>query len=489
MVAKIDGREVYAHLRYWSGQVSAFVGILILTCGLVLYSWWNRQKAGFYRRQYETELQREATVRHYDYLAKYANDIIVLCDSNRRIMEVNDRALEAYGYSREELVGRPMQQLRPAVLVPEQDEQIQRAEERGGLVYETIHRRKDGSEFSLEASLRVLTIDGQRFYQGIFRDISDRKLSEKKIMNLTRMYAVLSEINQCIVRIRDKRQLLEEICRVIVEFGAFRLAWIGFVNEVERVIQIEAIHGAEADTPAPLAVSLADVPEGQGPSSRAVRTGATAISNDVLNDPRMAPWRNVAERTGFKSAASVPIRFNNQIVGVLAVYTSELSFFDEKEINLLDEIGWDISYAMETLDQERLRKNAEDQLEKTCRNLAASEQKYRTLFDASHDGILLVENGRIIDCNLMAAELFGGRRDQLIGHSAAELSPATQADGRSSAESVALVRDAVLAGRPQIFPWRFTQPNGEVMDVEMSANSITWEGRALVQVVARDLRE
>ena len=65
---------------------------------------------------------------------------------------------------------------------------------------------------------------------GIFRDITERKEAEDRITHLNRVYAVLSGINTLIVRVRDRDELFREACRIAVEEGGFRMAWIGIVD-------------------------------------------------------------------------------------------------------------------------------------------------------------------------------------------------------------------------------------------------------------------
>ena len=121
---------------------------------------------------------------HYEYVIKNANDIFFLAEADepRRIVEANDRALLAYGYSRDALIGMPISVLRP----PEFREQValdmeNYFERHAGRLYETFHQRKDGSRFPVEINGRIVVIDGQRFSQAVIRDISERKLHESML--------------------------------------------------------------------------------------------------------------------------------------------------------------------------------------------------------------------------------------------------------------------------------------------------------------------
>src|SRR5690606_20532020 len=80
---------------------------------------------------------------------------------------------------------------------------------------------------------------------GIERDVTERQLAEEKVRRLNRVYAVLSEINALIVRVRNREALYQEACRIAVEAGGFRFAWIGIVDPTgERILPV-AWGGAE----------------------------------------------------------------------------------------------------------------------------------------------------------------------------------------------------------------------------------------------------
>ncbi|MBA4312543.1 MAG: hypothetical protein C0417_07925, partial [Chlorobiaceae bacterium] len=66
---------------------------------------------------------------------------------------------------------------------------------------------------------------------GTVQDVTERKLAEEKILKANRVYAVISQINQMIIRTRDKDELFREACRTAIDFGKFQMAWIGLVDE------------------------------------------------------------------------------------------------------------------------------------------------------------------------------------------------------------------------------------------------------------------
>jgi len=191
LVAKVDAREIYAPIQQRAWITTTIAGLLVILVISVVGFFWRRQLAGFYRRQYETELERHALLKHYEYLTKYANDIIILAGDKGKIFEVNERAVFTYGYSREEMLGMRLRDLR----VPETRAAMYALDkvvrEQGGKVYETLHLKKDGTVFPVEASTRLITNEDQHFFQTIIRDITERKNSEKALRESQRTLSTL----------------------------------------------------------------------------------------------------------------------------------------------------------------------------------------------------------------------------------------------------------------------------------------------------------
>jgi PAS domain S-box-containing protein len=178
MISKIDRDEVFSTLNSQMRKVIIILILFILTIGLFLvFLWWN-QRVRFYREKYETELNRLALVKHFDYILKFANDIILLLDKDLNIVEANDRALETYMYSRQEFIGMRLEKIRAPESLSQIKEQIKKVDENESATFETLHKRKDNSVFPVEISSRVVNIEGSKYYQTIGRDITERKRAE-----------------------------------------------------------------------------------------------------------------------------------------------------------------------------------------------------------------------------------------------------------------------------------------------------------------------
>lgn len=188
MVSKVDMKEIDSIIRSEIMPIRLLIILMISAFGAVIgWTIWH-QRVKFYRDRYEAELERMALRKHFDYILRYANDIILLLDTDLNIADANEHAFEVYQYSREELIGSGVRMLR----LPGSDEQLNQnlshLNINGASIYETVHRRKDGTTFPVEISARVFDIDGKKYYQSIGRDIAERKVIEDKLNTLIERY-------------------------------------------------------------------------------------------------------------------------------------------------------------------------------------------------------------------------------------------------------------------------------------------------------------
>jgi PAS domain S-box-containing protein len=199
LIVKEDESEIYEPLRRNNWNIGILIVFLIIGAGGGVGVLWQNNSASFYRRQLELETERRALTEHFNYLTKYANDIIFLLDAQNRIVEANDRACSSYGYSYKELVGMDARNLRAPSELSQFETDIQKIEARKGVVFETVHRRKDGTTFPVEISSRIIEVEGKKFQQGIIRDITERKNAEAAIKEQAEIFsAIIDNANESI---------------------------------------------------------------------------------------------------------------------------------------------------------------------------------------------------------------------------------------------------------------------------------------------------
>jgi PAS domain S-box-containing protein len=180
MVAKVDKDEIFESINRQAFFIFSFVFILIILIGVGILII-SRQQLKHVRNEYQIVLVKQALQKHFEYLIKYANDIIILSDYDGNIIETNDAAVNAYGYTKDELL-----KLSPITLrAPETRDAYEQTKkqiiEKNGLLFETIHQKKDGTKFYVEVSARPIEIENKKYIQRIIRDITDRKLAEESL--------------------------------------------------------------------------------------------------------------------------------------------------------------------------------------------------------------------------------------------------------------------------------------------------------------------
>ena len=137
----------------------------------------------------------------FQLISSQARDIILLMHRDGGIIEANEAAVAAYGYSRQELAGMNISQLRSPCTLDAMAEQMMKADE-SGILFETLHKRKDGSPFPVEVSSRGTTIDGKRMLLSIIRDITEREQGRKALHESEKRYQeVFDNATDCIILI------------------------------------------------------------------------------------------------------------------------------------------------------------------------------------------------------------------------------------------------------------------------------------------------
>jgi PAS domain S-box-containing protein len=206
---------------------------------------------------------------------------------------------------------------------------------------------------------------------------------------LRRLNQTLMAISQChhaVVRATEESGLLREICRIIVEAGNYRLAWVGFAeqDETKIVARAAAQAGLEEGHLEPAAITLADTERKDGPAGTAIRTGKPVVVSDCLTDPTYAPWRDQATRQGYASSIALPLVAGSRPFGALSIYSQETNAFGVEIGNLLVELASDLAYEIVVLRTHAERKQAKEALRRRNRELELLNRASR-VFISSFD--------------------------------------------------------------------------------------------------------
>ncbi|MBK8089282.1 MAG: GAF domain-containing protein [Chitinophagaceae bacterium] len=244
---------------------------------------------------------------------------------------------------------------------------------------------------------------------GSYQDITELKNKEEKIIELSRLYHVITDVNKATVRLKDELTLFKEVCEIAVTVGLFRMAWIGKVDEETQTI-VPIVHaGAEEGYLSQInIITYKDEPLGRGPTGSALREGKHFVCNDIETDPRVQPWRDAQLKRGYKSSISLPITKGGKVIGAFTLYAPQKNFFDNQEVELLKDATADLAYALENMEKELLRQKAES-------NVLEALERYDIVSKATSDTIWDwdIESGTIF-YNKGISNVFGYTDSEIV---------------------------------------------------------------------------
>jgi response regulator RpfG family c-di-GMP phosphodiesterase len=191
---------------------------------------------------------------------------------------------------------------------------------------------------------------------------ADSELAGRKIAGLRRLYATLSHINRASRHAKNWEELFRETCKGAVEHGKFDLAWAGLIGHATHLVTPFCYSGREDGYLKNIRISIDDnVPEGMGPTGLAAREKRVVFVNDARTDKRVAPWREQLLQHGFLSLATLPITSGSSAIGVLVLYSGDAGLFEDDQLQLMEDMSFEISYALENFEREAAHSNAEEE--------------------------------------------------------------------------------------------------------------------------------
>ena len=275
------------------------------------------------------------------------------------------------------------------------------------LQYRVVQR--DGSlRWVRDHSYPVLDQDGvvQRRV-GTARDITQQKLAALALASSHRALQMLSRSSLAVNRIRNEAGLLAEVCRVAVEVGGYRMAWVGYArNDASQRIEPMAHAGQENGYLDAIQISWqADTASGQGPAGKAIRSGLPQHRNDISSDAGFY-WQTAALQRGYRSSIALPLRDANHSLGVLCLYRGDVESFHDDEIQLLQELADNLTFGIASLRSQEAARLAGVQL---C--------EQASLLDHAQDAIMVRNLDQTLRFwNKGAERLYGWRADEVLGH-------------------------------------------------------------------------
>lgn len=308
----------------------------------------------------EQEL-RESEQRYHALFDNQHTPMLVVNPDTYRIIDSNPAAEAYYGYSHQEITSmyitdisiRPIDQI---------NKEMDKAKAQNTNHFITSHILANGELHPVEVHTGPIIIHGKLFLYSIIHDITERVKNENDLRKINRILTVISNVNQLIIRESNINKIFDSLCRIAVDDGKFRMVWIGCLDEENNNVNPISYYGEESGYLSIIQISMRDPLKSNGPTGTALREGLYTVCNDIENDPRMAPWKEHALVRGYRSSASFPIRSQKRIYGIINFYSSEIDFFDEKEISFLQELSSDVSFAISFIESEKSKSIAEKRL-------------------------------------------------------------------------------------------------------------------------------
>jgi PAS domain S-box-containing protein len=317
--------------------------------------------------------KRKQAEEERDRLFNLSLDLLCVANFEGRLEQVNPAWTECLGWTAEELTSCPMQEF----IHPDDREATTRTREtiiqgnpmRG---FENRYRCRDGSYRWL--SWNVYPLSGTRQVFAVARDVTEQKLAEVRIQRLNRLYAVSSGINEAIVRIRVSQELYQQACRIVVERGGLVMAWVALAEAGDTLTPVA--HWGRNDGYLDLLrlTTNPDLLEGRGPAGQAFRSGSPAYCNDIEAATESFVSRTAALQRGYRSCAVFPLKVEGLSVGILAVYGDQPGYFGEEEMQLLNGLAENLSFAIESQQREQRRLKAEAALSASEATMAAAQR-------------------------------------------------------------------------------------------------------------------
>jgi diguanylate cyclase (GGDEF)-like protein/PAS domain S-box-containing protein len=247
-------------------------------------------------------------------------------------------------------------------------------------------------------------------------DITQQRAAEQAQQRLNRALRLLSQCNQILIHATEEKQLLDDICRMIVDVGSYRMAWVGYAeHDAALTVRPMAEHGYGQDYLQNIRISWGDNETGQGPTGVSIRTGQTAVNQDYLTNPKMQPWRELAVSQGYQSSISLPLRQDGRVFGALAIYSPEPHSFAAEEVCLLEELAEDLAFGISTLRAHARREIAEAQLAFLARHDPLTRLPNRRLLRERFESVLEQNGERPLALLFLDLDSFKEINDSL-GH-------------------------------------------------------------------------
>ena len=244
---------------------------------------------------------------------------------------------------------------------------------------------------------------------------------EDELQRVKRVLATIGEAHKTLMLAQNKTELMQEICRVIVEVGGYDLAWVGIVGKGVRKSVDPVAYAGKGDTAGCLEnihVRWDSTAPVLDPIGEAIRYGKPVVVKNILTAPTVISWRGEVLKHGLGSMAALPLSNNGRPFGALIIFSKNSAGFRVEEVKLLKPLADDLVYGIVALHtrEERIKaeKEAKTSLEKLMQAFGAIIQVLESTVEI-RDPYTAGHQRRVADLARSIAEDMGFSSDRIDG--------------------------------------------------------------------------
>lgn len=228
-------------------------------------------------------------------------------------------------------------------------------------------------------------------------EVAIRQQAEAQIRHLNDVLCAIRTIDQLIHHEKDPHRLLQAACQSLLQTRGYIAVWAGHPEPESKLVTMVAHAGVgDAFFQSHAPITWDDAPTGRGPTGTAIRERRPVVVDDLATDPCFAPWCKSAMATGAASIASVPLLHGDRLFGALTVKANRVRAFDAEELRLLSSLASDLALALQSIENDRHRQQAESALARTHRALRVLTEGNRALVRATDEQEFLKAACRIV---------------------------------------------------------------------------------------------
>lgn len=423
--------EAHRLLACWSAPVIASDGVVLATFATYRRSPGQPQPGDMESMALATRLARIALERsraeaglisseaRFRELADHIEEVFYSRDTRTgRILYISPGYVKIWGRSCQSLYADPTSYVNAVLPEDRHVLKVSQQNNQAGLVSDVEYRicSTDGHvRWIHDHSWPVMNAAGAlERVVGTAHDITERKMADLKLASTNRALQMLSRSSVAINRSADESELLAEVCRVAIDVGNYRMAWVGYAQYDEaRTIKAAAHAGHEDGYLSAIRVGWSGHDaSGRGPAGQATRSGKAHYSDDISQADNNFHWRNEALTRGYLSAICLPLRDAERSFGVMCLYSEQTHAFNPEEIQLLQELADNLAFGIVSLREQQARQQAQD----AARLAEVQIREQASLLDRARDAIMVRNLDRTIRFwNKGAERMYGWTAAEVLG--------------------------------------------------------------------------